>query len=130
MDAIVHFRKHIEIFQNKSFTAQIEFEHYAWLSDQFLIFAELFEMAVKSFNLSPSSNQHPGVYYFDAATHMIDRRRCAAEIGLDCSQISVEEANFLCAIVNCQNREFVGQLAWKSDLPGMFFFAFGGSCFG
>lgn len=124
MDAISHFRKHIEIFQNKSPPIQIEFEHHGWLSDQFFIFAELFDMAVNQFNLTPSSSQHPGVYYFDAASHMIERRKSAATIVLDRTQVNAEEANFLSTIVDSQNREFIGQFAWKNDLPGMQFQCF------
>lgn len=73
-DAISYFKNHIEIFQNKFVSNQIEFEHYGWLSKQFRMFAELFDMAVNFFNLIPTSNHHPGIYYFESATYLVKRR--------------------------------------------------------
>ncbi|KAH9390206.1 Trafficking protein particle complex subunit 11 [Tyrophagus putrescentiae] len=124
MDAISHFRKHIEIFQNRppppSVAASIEFEHHGWLSDQFLVFAELFELAISTFSLAPSSSQHPGVYFFDASTHMLERRRAAAQV-INREEmlrgVSGEEAAILGAIVNCEAREFIGQFSFRHDLP-------------
>lgn len=124
MDAISHFRKHIEIFQNRPpppSAASIEFEHHGWLSDQFLVFAELFEMAIITFNLAPSSSQHPGVYFFDASTHMLERRRAAAQaINREelMRSVSQEEVLLLGEIVDSQAREFIGQFSFKHDLPG------------
>lgn len=122
MDAISHFRKHIEIFQNRSPSSPtIAFEHHAWLSDQFLIFAELFEMAISTFNLAPSSSQHPGVYFFDASTHMIERRKAAFSGAFNRNELQAsvapEEAAILGEIVNCGKREFIGQFSFKHDLP-------------
>lgn len=124
MDAISHFRKHIEIFQNRppppSVAASIEFEHHGWLSDQFLVFAELFELAISTFSLAPSSSQHPGVYFFDASTHMLERRRAVAQV-INREEllrgVSPEEAAILGAIVNCEAREFIGQFSFRHDLP-------------
>ncbi len=128
MDAISHFRKHIEIFQNRppppSVAASIEFEHHGWLSDQFLVFAELFELAISTFSLAPSSSQHPGVYFFDASTHMLERRRAVAQV-INREEllrgVSPEEAAILGAIVNCEAREFIGQFSFRHDLPGRAF---------
>lgn len=113
MDAISNFRKHVDIFQNKQTTNQGGFEQFAWLSEQFQIFAELFEMAVNSLSLAPSSNHHPGVYFFEAASYMSERRKAARSIDVTFTK---EEAAYLSAITNVQNREFVGQFAWNSDL--------------
>lgn len=115
MDAISNFRKHVDIFQNKQTTNQGGFEQFAWLSEQFQIFAELFEMAVNSLSLAPSSNHHPGVYFFEAASYMSERRKAARSIDVTFTK---EEAAYLSAITNVQNREFVGQFAWNSDLSG------------
>lgn len=73
LDAIAHFKKHIDIFQAK-FIDKFEFEHYAWLAKQFSMFGELFDMAISMFNLSPSSSQNPGTYFYESAMYTIQRR--------------------------------------------------------
>jgi hypothetical protein len=47
IDAIDQFRKHIDIFKIKVGTQELQFEHLAWISQQFRLMGELFEGAIQ-----------------------------------------------------------------------------------
>jgi len=97
IDAISHFRKHVDHFKDKSTVSTnsptLDFEHYAWMSKQcvifmpifgnidyrltffprFACFADLFDQAVQA-GLAAVQTQHPGFYYQSAADFAIMRR--------------------------------------------------------
>ncbi|CAG2121628.1 unnamed protein product, partial [Medioppia subpectinata] len=74
LDAISQFRKHIDIFKGKCEPKEIEFEHSAWLSKQYALFAGLFDAAITA-GLIPSQMQNPGYYYLEAALQAMQRRK-------------------------------------------------------
>ncbi|XP_075588783.1 LOW QUALITY PROTEIN: trafficking protein particle complex subunit 11 gry [Dermatophagoides farinae] len=113
LDAISYFRKHIDIFHNRfADDERIEFEHYAWLANQFYLFAELFDMSISMLHLSPSSSQNPGVYYFESAMYTIKRRESSQRSSSSSlSSLNHEEiAHVERALQN--GSEFIGQLSW------------------
>lgn len=114
LDAIAHFKKHIDIFQTK-FIDKIEFEHYAWLAKQFSMFGELFDMAIGMFNLSPSSSQNPGTYFYESAMYTIQRR----DSRLKNINLSLEEKDLINnVILNSKSKneiEYIGQLSFLEN---------------
>ncbi|OTF74489.1 trafficking protein particle complex subunit 11-like protein, partial [Euroglyphus maynei] len=111
LDAISYFRKHIDIFQNRfADDKRIEFEHYAWLANQFYLFGELFDMSISMLHLSPSPSQNPGVYYFESAMYMIKRRESSQRLSLS---LNAEEISYAERILQQNDEsEFIGQLNW------------------
>ncbi|KAI7688270.1 Trafficking protein particle complex subunit 11 [Sarcoptes scabiei] len=110
LDAISYFKRHIEIFQNKFVSDQIRFEHFDWLSKQYLMFAELFDMAIATFHLAPSATHNPGVYYFESAVYLLKRRSSALE---SLHQLNQNEMDFASDILaKHKDTDFVGQLPW------------------
>lgn len=81
IDAIGHFKKHIEHFRNK-FEPKLEFEHRNWMSIQYSKFGTLFDQAVTA-GLVPSLSQHPGYYFYEASCESIKRRKTAECLQLD-----------------------------------------------
>lgn len=118
MDAISHFKKHIETFLNLVGPKQIEFEHFSWLGTQYQMFGESFEMAVNVLALSPSSNLHPGIYFFEAAMYFIQKRKAASQFKTLFASITQEEINNFNAFLDPKNRIFIGQLPWRNDSAG------------
>uniref|UniRef100_A0A1B0G1W3 Trafficking protein particle complex subunit 11 n=1 Tax=Glossina morsitans morsitans TaxID=37546 RepID=A0A1B0G1W3_GLOMM len=72
-DSINHFMSHIEKYKNRVGSKDLIFEHYAWLSTQENVFAELFCEAIKN-GLPALQTQHPGMYYNKAAEYMQKRK--------------------------------------------------------
>uniref|UniRef100_A0A1A9X0V6 Trafficking protein particle complex subunit 11 n=1 Tax=Glossina brevipalpis TaxID=37001 RepID=A0A1A9X0V6_9MUSC len=72
-DSINHFMSHIEKYKNRVGFKDLIFEHYAWLSTQENVFAELFCEAIKN-GLPALQTQHPGIYYNKAAEYMQKRK--------------------------------------------------------
>ncbi|XP_054735288.1 trafficking protein particle complex subunit 11 [Anastrepha obliqua] len=72
-DAINHFISHIEKYKNRVGFKDLIFEHYAWLSTQHSVFAELFCEAIKN-GLPALQTQNPGIYYYKAAEFVMKRK--------------------------------------------------------
>ncbi|KAE8277634.1 Trafficking protein particle complex subunit 11 [Larimichthys crocea] len=72
LDAIAQFRKHIDLCKKKIGSAELAFEHAAWMSKQFQSFGELFDEAIK-LGLTAIQTQNPGFYYQQAACYSQDR---------------------------------------------------------
>uniref|UniRef100_A0A672GQH4 Trafficking protein particle complex subunit 11 n=1 Tax=Salarias fasciatus TaxID=181472 RepID=A0A672GQH4_SALFA len=76
LDAIAQFRKHIDQCKKKIGSAELAFEHAAWMSKQFQSFGELFDEAIK-LGLTAIQTQNPGFYYQQAACYSQDRKQQA-----------------------------------------------------
>lgn len=83
-DSINHFISHIEKYKNRIGFKDLLFEHYAWLSTQHSAFADLFCEAIKN-GLPALQTQHPGMYYYKAATNIVKRK----EAFLQCCALSL-----------------------------------------
>ncbi|XP_054155217.1 trafficking protein particle complex subunit 11-like isoform X2 [Oppia nitens] len=115
LDAISQFRRHIDIFKGKCEPKEIEFEHSAWLSKQFSLFASLFEFAIIS-GLVASQVQNPGTYYLDAALQTMNRRKLCLSIcsPIEFNSLTVEEIDLFNSVLQSnQEMEFFGQRSWR-----------------
>uniref|UniRef100_A0A8D3DPB3 Trafficking protein particle complex subunit 11 n=1 Tax=Scophthalmus maximus TaxID=52904 RepID=A0A8D3DPB3_SCOMX len=74
LDAIAQFRKHIDLCKKKIGSAELAFEHSAWMSKQFQSFGELFDEAIK-LGLTAIQTQNPGFYYQQAACYSQERKQ-------------------------------------------------------
>lgn len=109
LDAISQFRKHIDIFKSKSEPREIEFEHCAWVSKQFSVFGTLFENAVAS-GLIPSQTQHPGYYFYEAATDSVSRRR----LFNSSKNFDPSKSDYYQQLLSTSlDMEFIGQRPWR-----------------
>ncbi|XP_073840968.1 trafficking protein particle complex subunit 11 gry [Musca autumnalis] len=72
-DSINHFISHIDKYKNRVGYKDLIFEHYAWLSTQHFMFAELFCEAIKN-GLPALQTQHPGIYFHKAAEYTQKRK--------------------------------------------------------
>uniref|UniRef100_A0A671V8A6 Trafficking protein particle complex subunit 11 n=1 Tax=Sparus aurata TaxID=8175 RepID=A0A671V8A6_SPAAU len=79
LDAIAQFRKHIDLCKKKIGSAELAFEHAAWMSKQFQSFGELFDEAIK-LGLTAIQTQNPGFYYQQAACYSQDRKQQAQQL--------------------------------------------------
>ncbi|CAL8267682.1 unnamed protein product [Boreogadus saida] len=79
LDAIAQFRKHIDLCKKKIGSAELAFEHTAWMSKQFQSFGELFDEAIK-LGLTAIQTQNPGFYYQQAACYSQDRKLTAQQL--------------------------------------------------
>uniref|UniRef100_A0A8D0A7R5 Trafficking protein particle complex subunit 11 n=1 Tax=Sander lucioperca TaxID=283035 RepID=A0A8D0A7R5_SANLU len=79
LDAIAQFRKHIDLCKKKIGSAELAFEHAAWMSKQFQSFGELFDEAIK-LGLTAIQTQNPGFYYQQAACYSQDRKTLAQQL--------------------------------------------------
>ncbi|XP_030002129.1 trafficking protein particle complex subunit 11 [Sphaeramia orbicularis] len=79
LDAIAQFRKHIDLCKKKIGSAELAFEHAAWMSKQFQSFGELFDEAIK-LGLTAIQTQNPGFYYQQAACYSQDRKQLAQQL--------------------------------------------------
>ncbi|KAM9776808.1 trafficking protein particle complex subunit 11 [Syngnathus typhle] len=79
LDAIAQFRKHIDLCKKKIGSAELAFEHAAWMAKQFQCFGELFDDAIKM-GLPPIQTQNPGFYYQQAAYYSQERKRLALQL--------------------------------------------------
>uniref|UniRef100_A0A3Q2DCW3 Trafficking protein particle complex subunit 11 n=1 Tax=Cyprinodon variegatus TaxID=28743 RepID=A0A3Q2DCW3_CYPVA len=78
LDAIAQFRKHIDLCKKKIGSAELAFEHSAWMS-KFQSFGELFDEAIK-LGLTAIQTQNPGFYYQQAACYSQDRKQMAQQL--------------------------------------------------
>ncbi|KAK7812371.1 hypothetical protein U0070_023281 [Myodes glareolus] len=76
LDAIAQFRKHIDLCKKKIGSAELSFEHAAWMSKQFQAFGDLFDEAIK-LGLTAIQTQNPGFYYQQAAYYAQERKQHA-----------------------------------------------------
>ncbi|XP_054846122.1 trafficking protein particle complex subunit 11 isoform X1 [Eublepharis macularius] len=76
LDAIAQFRKHIDVCKKKIGSAELAFEHAAWMSKQFQVFGDLFDEAIK-LGLTAIQTQNPGFYYQQAAYYAQERKQLA-----------------------------------------------------
>ncbi|KAG9479874.1 hypothetical protein GDO78_011744 [Eleutherodactylus coqui] len=77
LDAIAQFRKHIDLCKKKIGSAELSFEHAAWMSKQFQAFGDLFDEAIK-LGLTAIQTQNPGFYYQQAAYYAQERKHLAS----------------------------------------------------
>jgi hypothetical protein len=106
LDAIAHFRKHIDFFKSKIGIADVSFEHSAWMTKQFQVFGDLFDEAIKVGGLTAIQTQHPGFYYQQAAYHSMTRKALAAKIQPSTPAISE-------VLDNLNNLDYYGQRPWR-----------------
>lgn len=118
LDAISQFRKHIDIFRNKCEPKELEFEHSAWLSLQYSLFGDLFDVAIMS-GLIPSQMQNPGHYYYEAALQTMQRKQLRDKL---CSDVQYDDLSgdnlqlFNSVLQPSQPIEFFGQRPWRPGL--------------
>ncbi|XP_059480361.1 trafficking protein particle complex subunit 11 [Neocloeon triangulifer] len=105
-DAISHFRKHVEIFKSVVGTADLSFEHYSWLSKQYLIFGEIFNEAIEQ-GLPAVQTQHPGIYFQQAAQYAVKRREACQNFPETTSYPHPDPLD------GQQDLEFYGQRPWR-----------------
>eukprot|EP00063_Salmo_salar_P093324 XP_014068159.1 PREDICTED: trafficking protein particle complex subunit 11 [Salmo salar] len=79
LDAIAQFRKHIDLCKKKIGSAELAFEHTAWMSKQFQSFGDLFDEAIK-LGLTAIQTQNPGFYYQQAAYYAQERKQQATHL--------------------------------------------------
>ncbi|XP_065190026.1 trafficking protein particle complex subunit 11-like [Sycon ciliatum] len=105
-DALTQFRKHIDQYKTFVHYEELQFEHYAWLSKQFSIFGDLFDEAVRNYNLAPVMAQHPGFYFKQASDYTMDRRRVS---GKECK----DAAGIYSGDIDYTKIVYVGQRPWR-----------------
>ncbi|XP_038611097.1 trafficking protein particle complex subunit 11 [Tachyglossus aculeatus] len=79
LDAIAQFRKHVDLCKKKIGSAELAFEHAAWMSKQFQAFGDLFDEAIK-LGLTAIQTQNPGFYYQQAAYYAQERKQLAGSL--------------------------------------------------
>lgn len=112
-ESITQFKKYIDTFKQHTKAPEYAFEHGAWLSQQYLMFADLFHQAVTR-GVKASKAQHPGHYYYEAAMQTIDRRRNITEFTNDeirSNQMPVTN-ELLAAITTSNFASFLRQCGW------------------
>nr|XP_045621115.1 trafficking protein particle complex subunit 11-like isoform X2 [Procambarus clarkii] len=105
-DAIAQFRRHIDLFRQRTGPKELIFEHYAWLSKQYQLFGDVFEEAVRG-GLPAVQTQHPGFYYQQAAQYAVLRRKTALQV---CKELSAPVSDLL---EGWSKLEFYGQRPWR-----------------
>lgn len=112
-EAITQFKKYIDIFKQHTKSPEYMFEHAAWLSQQYLMFADLFHQAVNG-GVKASKAQHPGYYYYEAAMQMIERRQNVTEYTNDTIRSnSMPVTNELLSMITTSNfASFLRQCGW------------------
>ncbi|KAK0178490.1 hypothetical protein PV327_007378 [Microctonus hyperodae] len=109
-DAISQFRAHTDRFRSRTGPEKLLFEHHAWMSNQYSMFAELFDEAIRQ-GLPPVQTQHPGYYFQLAADHAGLRQASFKEL---CDNIQ-EPSAFGDLSTDETKLEFYGQRCWKSE---------------
>ncbi|CAH2300402.1 trafficking particle complex subunit 11 [Pelobates cultripes] len=113
LDAIAQFRKHIDLCKKKIGSAELSFEHAAWMSKQFQAFGDLFDEAIK-LGLTAIQTQNPGFYYQQAAYYAQERKHLAAVLCNHDSSVSYPTPDPL----ETPNGvlDFYGQRAWRQGI--------------
>lgn len=112
-EAITQFKKYIDTFKQHTRAPEYAFEHAAWLSQQYLMFADLFHQAVVS-GTKASKGQHPGLYYYESALQMIERRKYITEYTNDTIRSNqMPVTNELLSTINTSNfKTFLRKCGW------------------
>lgn len=112
-EAIAQFKKYLDTFKQHTKAPEYAFEHAAWLSQQYLMFADQFHQAVSN-GVKASKTQHPGYYYYEAAMQMVDKRQNVTEYTNDTirsNQMPVT-AELLAMITTNSFASFLRQCGW------------------
>ncbi|XP_014386882.1 PREDICTED: trafficking protein particle complex subunit 11 [Myotis brandtii] len=113
LDAIAQFRKHIDLCKKKIGSAELSFEHAAWMSKQFQAFGDLFDEAIK-LGLTAIQTQNPGFYYQQAAYYAQERKQLAKTL---CShEASVTYPNPDPLETQTGALDFYGQRSWRQGV--------------
>ncbi|XP_050428738.1 trafficking protein particle complex subunit 11 [Adelges cooleyi] len=106
-DALTQFNSHINVFKSMIGPPEIMFEHYAWLSKQFSMFASLFDETTAD-NFSATQALNPGFFFKEAADYAKKRKLSAAEVCQDINEYPKSNP------LNGWNHiEFYGQRPWR-----------------
>ncbi|XP_028315223.1 trafficking protein particle complex subunit 11 [Gouania willdenowi] len=108
LDAIAQFRKHIDLCKKKIGSAELAFEHAAWMSKQFQSFGELFDEAIK-LGLTAIQTQNPGFYYQQAASYSQERKQQAQQLCQ--AAVNYPAPNPLDNLIG--GLDFYGQRPWR-----------------
>uniref|UniRef100_A0A8C2PD44 Trafficking protein particle complex subunit 11 n=1 Tax=Capra hircus TaxID=9925 RepID=A0A8C2PD44_CAPHI len=113
LDAIAQFRKHIDLCKKKIGSAELAFEHAAWMSKQFQAFGDLFDEAIK-LGLTAIQTQNPGFYYQQAAYYAQERKQVAKAL---CNhEASVTYPNPDPLETQAGVLDFYGQRSWRQGI--------------
>ncbi|XP_029515287.1 trafficking protein particle complex subunit 11 [Oncorhynchus nerka] len=110
LDAIAQFRKHIDLCKKKIGSAELAFEHTAWMSKQFQSFGDLFDEAIK-LGLTAIQTQNPGFYYQQAAYYAQERKQQATHLCAHEASVSYPTPDHLDTPSGAL--DFYGQRAWR-----------------
>lgn len=112
-ESITQFKRYLDTFKQHTRAPEYSFEHAAWLSQQYLMFADLFHQAVQN-GVKASKTQHPGYYYYEAAMQMIDRRKNITIYTNDIERSKqMPVTNELLAMITSNNfTSFLRQCGW------------------
>ncbi|XP_075053267.1 trafficking protein particle complex subunit 11 [Mixophyes fleayi] len=113
LDAIAQFRKHIDLCKKKIGSAELSFEHTAWMSKQFQAFGDLFDEAIK-LGLTAIQTQNPGFYYQQAAYYAQERKQLAGHLCNHDTSVAYPSPDPL----ETPNGvlDFYGQRAWRQGI--------------
>lgn len=106
-DAISQFRAHTDRFKLKTGPKELMFEHHAWMSGQFSMFAELFDEAIRQ-GLPAVQTQHPGYYFQLAAQHATLRQTACKELCNDVNEYPDPDP-----LAGQDKLEYYGQRPWR-----------------
>lgn len=117
-ESINQFKKYIDTFKQHTKSPEYAFEHAAWLSQQYLMFADQFHQAVTN-GVKASKAQHPGLYYYEAAAQMIERRHNITEYTNDTIRSNqMPVTNELLSMITTSNfASFLRQCGWVCIEP-------------
>ncbi|KAM8938658.1 trafficking protein particle complex subunit 11 [Pelodytes ibericus] len=113
LDAIAQFRKHIDLCKKKIGSAELSFEHAAWMSKQFQAFGDLFDEAIK-LGLTAIQTQNPGFYYQQAAYYAQERKQLAGHLSshdLSVAYPSPDPLHIPSGVL-----DFYGQRPWRQGI--------------
>uniref|UniRef100_A0A8C3FQ10 Trafficking protein particle complex subunit 11 n=1 Tax=Chrysemys picta bellii TaxID=8478 RepID=A0A8C3FQ10_CHRPI len=113
LDAIAQFRKHIDLCKKKIGSAELAFEHAAWMSKQFQAFGDLFDEAIK-LGLTAIQTQNPGFYYQQAAYYAQERKQLANVLCNHDSSVSYPNPDPLETQTGVL--DFYGQRSWRQGI--------------
>ncbi|XP_066598539.1 trafficking protein particle complex subunit 11-like [Prorops nasuta] len=106
-DAIAQLKGHTERYKLMIGPKELVFEHHAWMSSQYSIFAELFDDAIRQ-GLPAVQTQHPGYYYQMAAHHTGLRQGACRDI---CKNVTIYPEPD--PLSGGDKLEFYGQRPWR-----------------
>jgi len=108
IDAISQFQLHIDQFKRQYGSEALLFEHSTWVSQQYLIFADLFNDALSQ-GLSAIPTQHPGFYYQQAAYYANLRKHQSLSLQDMIGGLTYPHPDPL----QTDHLEFYGQRPWR-----------------